>query len=60
MGIVIMDKKAYIGYKPKDINVVKLSEYMRVKNKDKRVTSPTSGKSIQTVNKNSPLKNKKF
>lgn len=55
-----MDRKAYIGYKPKDTNIVKLSEYMRVKNKDKRVTSPTLNQSIQTVKKNSPLKNKKF
>jgi len=52
--------KTYYGYKPKQTNVVKLNEYMRVKNQDKRDNSIISKQATSPMRKKAVLKNKKF
>lgn len=51
--------KSYLGYKPKDNNLVKLTQYLRAKNGDKTVKNAEVTKSI-SLSQNKILKNKRF
>jgi hypothetical protein len=51
--------KSYLGYKPKDNNLVKLAQYLRVKNADKTVKNAELTKSI-SLSQNKVLQNKRF
>jgi hypothetical protein len=52
--------KSYLGYKPKDNNLVKLAQYLHVKNADKTANNANNNKITTLLTKNSPLKNKRF
>jgi hypothetical protein len=59
MGALMEQNKSYIGYKPKDNNLVKLAQYLRVKNADKTVKNAGQAKTI-SLSQNKILQNKRF
>lgn len=52
--------KSYLGYRPKDNNLVKLAQYLSIKNANKAVKNADNSKVTTLLTKNSPLKNKRF
>jgi hypothetical protein len=60
LGALMEQNKSYLGYKPKDNNLVKLAQYLHVKNADKTANNANNNKMTTLLTKNSPLKNKRF
>ena len=59
----MIQNKTYMGYRPKEENIIKLSEY--VSKRGKSVENPAQNstlntKSLTALTKQSPLKNKRF
>jgi hypothetical protein len=51
--------KTYLGYRPKDDNVVKLAQYLASKNGSKTVKSASNTK-FANLSSNKIMKNKRF
>jgi hypothetical protein len=51
--------KSYLGYRPKDNNVTKLAQYLRVKGADKAQNNASNAK-FTNLASNKILRNKRF
>jgi len=59
MGNLMEQNKSYLGYRPKDNNITKLAQYLRVKGADKAQNNAVNNK-FTNLALNKILKNKRF